>query len=472
MIKNLLSNISSIIKNKVGKDSDFKEIARGGSTAFVINLAGLLIGYLFVLLVSKIYGNSSAQVYGQYVLISLLIRIGSIITRLGTDTAMLQQTAGLASIGLWKNIKVINTKLIRINCVTGFIVLLLLAMFYNLWAKLFKVNSVDVLISGILIVPMALGLFYSQSLRGLKKIGISSFLQNSSLPILNFFFLLMVLPFIKSGNKLFKDMPLISFYLSIIVTMALGIYYWRKYFPLKKFPDAQFEPSRNKSYKDLLKLSYPLLLAESMIFIIVWVNQLMLGFLGTPKDVGIFNLCVKYAMLAAMPLKAVTTIGAPKFSEFYFKQDRQGLKNIVVRTTKIIFWMSIPVVIFYLVFPGFLLNIFGNSFSVGTTALMLLSLGSLVNVMTGDTGTLLQMTGKQVVLQNILIVSLVFNVTVNSILIPRYGITGAAITSFLCSCINNFSMTWYIKREFGFYGIYFPFLFNSKFKFKTKTSMQ
>src|SRR4029078_332437 len=100
----MFSNLLLTLNKKFAKDKDVKEIAKGGSIALMMNMIGMGIGYLFVLQVSALYKDSSAAIYGQYILVSLLLRIGSMFTRFGTDTSMLKYTAGFASKKLWGNI--------------------------------------------------------------------------------------------------------------------------------------------------------------------------------------------------------------------------------------------------------------------------------------------------------------------------------------------------------------------------------
>ncbi len=445
-----MSAFLSKIKSKIGKDKDFKEIAKGGSTAFIVNLVGLGLGYLFVILVSRIYKESTAEIYGQYVIVTLLIRIGSILCRFGTDTTMLQLTAAFSTKKLWGNILNVNRSLIKIILVLGIVVTLITLIFCNQLGILLKLPAQLVFISGFFIIPMALGLYYSQSLRGLKKIGISTFLRSSALPIINFILLPVFLIFINKSAAGYKSIPIYSFWASIVITMIVGVIYWRKQVPNLSSGELIYEQEYHKTMRKLFDQSYPLLLAESMIFIGTWIDQLLLGVLGNNADVGIYNVCLKYSMVASLSLQAVNTISAPKFAEYYFKDDFNGLKANVQKTTKTIFWTTIPIVLIYFAFPKFLLSIFGNSFVSGWQAFIILTIGALVNVMTGSVGTLLQMTGKQKTMQNILLVTIFIEAILNITLIPVLGVTGAAIACTVCSCIQNFAMVYYVKKYFGF----------------------
>jgi O-antigen/teichoic acid export membrane protein len=453
----MLATAVKKINSKLGKDKDFKEIAKGGSLSFIINIIGIAFGYLFVFLVSKIYGSESASIYGKYVLVTLLLRVGSILTRSGTDTAMLKFTAAFASKGLWLNVRRINKQFLIIIFILGFIVSLVVIFGAKFWGNLLKLPPNIIIVSGFFITPMALGLYYSQSLRGLKKIGISSFLRTSALTTLNFLLLPLLLLFIPKTSPFFVDLPSYTFFAAIILTSIIGVIGWYRHLPPLN-DDVIFDNSHNKTYKDLFQNSYPLLLVESMLFIGTWIDQLMLGIMGTNEGVGIFNVCVKYAMVASLSLQAVNTISAPKFSEYFFNKDYKNLAKNFRSTTKMIFWTTFPIVAAFIVFPHFFLNLFGKSFNTGSLALILLGIGSLISVMTGSVGVLLQMTGHQKIIQKILLISVITEIALNALLIPLYGVTGAAIASMIGTAMKNFSLSYFVKKYFGFTSIYFPLL--------------
>ena len=68
------------------------------------------------------------------------------------------------------------------------------------------------------------------------------------------------------------------------------------------------------------------------------------------------------------------------------------------------------------------------------------------------------MTGNQNIYAKILLFGAILNVLLNLILIPRYGINGAAIASMSSLTVWNLSMVLVIKKKFGFYTFYIPFV--------------
>jgi O-antigen/teichoic acid export membrane protein len=89
---------------------------------------------------------------------------------------------------------------------------------------------------------------------------------------------------------------------------------------------------------------------------------------------------------------------------------------------------SWPLYLAMAVFAPCILRVFGPEYSSGATALTILSLAMLVNLATGTVGTVLLMGGKSrwVLADKIAVVTL--NVVGNLLLIPHFGIVGAAVS--------------------------------------------
>ena len=191
-----------------------------------------------------------------------------------------------------------------------------------------------------------------------------------------------------------------------------------------------------------------------------WTDIIILGMFKTEGEVGIYNVALKVATLTSITLFAINSIAAPKFAEFYGKKDMKGLREVVLQTTKLIFWTSFPILLVFFFFPSFILGIFGREFEAGAVALMILAFGQFINAISGSVGYILQMSGKHKVFQNIILVATTINIILNAVLIPRYGINGAACASLVSMSFWNLSSVTYIKIHFGISTLYIPGLKN------------
>ena len=93
---------------------------------------------------------------------------------------------------------------------------------------------------------------------------------------------------------------------------------------------------------------------------------------------------------------------------------------------------------------------FGLDFIEGKTALYVLLFGQLINVLCGPVGYILMMTNKQKILRNIIVVSALLNISLNILLIPEYGILGAAFATTASLILWNISSLIYVYKKYGF----------------------
>ena len=91
---------------------------------------------------------------------------------------------------------------------------------------------------------------------------------------------------------------------------------------------------------------------------------------------------------------SINSIAAPKIAEFYANNDIQGLKKTVRHSTKMIFWITTPIVLVFLIFSKIILGFSGEEFKLGITALFILLSGRFFSSICGPVGVVLQMTNK------------------------------------------------------------------------------
>jgi hypothetical protein len=99
--------------------------------------------------------------------------------------------------------------------------------------------------------------------------------------------------------------------------------------------------------------------------------------------------------------------------------------------------ISWPLFLALATFAPFVLGVFGPAFAAGQSALLILSLAMLVNLGTGNVSMVLLMGGKsgwQLLNQG---VSLAANIALNLWLIPRYGMSGAAVAWGVAIAVDN-----------------------------------
>lgn len=450
MLNRINSTTTQIINNYALKlkDIHLKELLHGSSTAFILKIVGMLFGYVFALLITRNFG---AHAMGIFALSTTALSIFSIVGRLGFDTALLRFVAEYSSQNRWDLVKEIYIKSMKIVVPLSLLLSVILYLASPYMAKhIFHKEYLSFYfrIVSFAVLPMVLILINSQTLRALKKIKEFSFLQNISNFLFASIFLAVLLVFTKQ-----QSIPVVSYILALFLGAVVSQILWQKN---AKLGAVQYE--KIVKLKTILNVSLPMLLSSSMFFIMNWTAIIMLGMFKTDAEVGIFNVAVKIATFTSITLFAINSIAAPKFAEFYGKREMKGLGKIAQQSTKLIFWTSFPVLLVIFLFPSFILGIFGQEFKTGIYALILLTIGQFINAISGSVGLILQMTGKQKVFQNIILTATLFNVVLNAILIPKYGINGAALANMFALVFWNLSSVIYIKLSMNINTLYIPVL--------------
>ena len=434
---------------KALKDQDFSELLKGSGISFILRFGGLAVGYLLTLVIANLFG---AKGLGDYVLAITILRLFTLLAKLGLDTTSIRFIASFASQNKWSSIFRFRKQVVIILSFSTVIASLFMYFLAEPIADLINTNYKYIKLNAFLVLPLSFFMLHYESLRGLKRIAEFSFFYVMSQALFTVVSLLIIYQFTTTS-----DVPIYAYFVSVIIVSILSFLSFK--YSVKKLSDGQESADLEiRSYENLLKISIPLMFAQSVQFIIAWTDKLMLGSMSTSEEVGIYHTAFKLSMFAAVALMSINSIASPKFAEMYAKNDMKGLRKIVRQSTKMIFWTSVPLVIIFFMFPEFLLGLFGEEFKVGVNAFILLSCGKLFSSFSGSVGNILQMTGNQNILAKILLFAAILNIVLNLYLIPKYGIDGAALASVISIVVWNSGMILAVKKKLGFYTFYIPFM--------------
>jgi len=200
---------------------------------------------------------------------------------------------------------------------------------------------------------------------------------------------------------------------------------------------------------ELLKSSVPLFWVAFLSMMINWMAVFSLAIWGTNEDIGVFAIAIRVAMLISLVLLPVNSISAPKFAALYEKKDLMALGSMARNTTTLMALMASPLLILCLIVPGWIMGIFGKEFAGGGYLLAIMAIGEFINVATGSVGYLLMMSGNERIMRNNVIFIAVLSVVLNVILVPSFGVTGAAISIAICLSLMNLISALFVWLRLG-----------------------
>ena len=189
--------------------------------------------------------------------------------------------------------------------------------------------------------------------------------------------------------------------------------------------------------KEFWAFSAPRGVAAAFQITIIWFDLLLLSHLRDATEVGIYGAASRAVTIGTFALQAIRLAIAPQISRLLARGDRAQAQTVYQTATWWLIVVSWPLFLSLAVFGSALLGVFGSGFDQGATALAILSMAMLVNLGTGNVTVVLLMGGKSS--WNLLntAVALVLNVGLNLVLIPRFGMEGAAIAWAVSIIVDN-----------------------------------
>jgi O-antigen/teichoic acid export membrane protein len=175
-----------------------------------------------------------------------------------------------------------------------------------------------------------------------------------------------------------------------------------------------------------MAIALPIFLVEGFFNLLTNVDIIMVGHYMPPDQVGVYYAAAKTLVLVHFVYYAVKSGSAQRFSQYYASGDRTKLVAFMRDTLHWTFWPSLGMAIFLLIFGRPLLSLFGPTFAVGYPLLFILMVGILVRASIGPAETLLMMAGQQKIAAVVYTLTFAFCVILNVVLIPRFGLVGAA----------------------------------------------
>jgi len=427
------------------RDIHLKELFKGSSIAFTFKIFSILLSYVFFYILAKNFGAVGLGVFNTCFTILILT---TVIAKLGLDTAIVKYIAEYVAKDNKHDIGRLYFISFFLIILTGIILGILIFFFSSKLSILFFENDSQgklFKIIGFSIVPFSITQLNSEYYRGLKKIAAHSSLQNGTV-----YFIILVLVLVLTRYFQGVDIVIYSLLFTSLFLMLLSTAFILKKIYSYKPQVSRVDIKTRINKRQLLSVSVPMLFSNSLFLVMSWTDTLMLSAFHGEDTVGIYNIALKIATLNTIALIAINSIASPKFSEIYSSEGKRRFKRIVQQTTVLSWMVSLPIFVIILLFPENLLNIFGHEFVIGKYALIILSIGQIISAFSGSTMIVLNMTGREKAGRNILIVTVILNITINYLLIPRFGIIGAAIATMSSTIFWNIVSVIFIYKSFGF----------------------
>lgn len=167
----------------------------------------------------------------------------------------------------------------------------------------------------------------------------------------------------------------------------------------------------------------------------------MVGRFMEPDKVATYFATVKLLALVHFVYFSVKAGAAQRYSELMHTTDHNQLALFARDTARWTFWPSLAMALVLLLLGKPLLYLFGTEFTEGYPLLFIMVVGVVARASVGPAESLLNMAGKQKICAAVYAVTLIVNICLSIVLIPAYGLTGAACATAISMIFEAATLT-------------------------------
>jgi O-antigen/teichoic acid export membrane protein len=198
-----------------------------------------------------------------------------------------------------------------------------------------------------------------------------------------------------------------------------------------------------------IKTALPLAIVDSFFILLTYVDTLVLQAFVGPSDVAVYYAATKTLALVNFVYFAVSAASAHRFSEYHAAGERDKLTTFLAQAIRWTFWPSLALAALMLLLGKPILMLFGPGFADGYHLIVIMSVGLVARAAVGPAERLLNMIGQQKTCAAIYGTAFAVNLALCLLLIPRFGLTGAAIATTSAVLTESTLLFIVAKRRLG-----------------------
>jgi O-antigen/teichoic acid export membrane protein len=417
-----------------------KSFLKHSGLAFIVRVFGALAGFLMSIVITRILSVEESGLF--FLGFAICSAIGMLCT-LGLTTALIRFIGGYHAEANWGVIKgVFNKSLTAVLMTSIGVALAIFVCSAFISNNLFdKPQFENILVVMAFAIPsFAVYQLVAFAFQGLHKPVTSVFLQNISNQVLVVITLTISSAYIMDLTTIFVA---IIFTGAAFVTVLIALIKWFSNENLAVVADYT-------QTSELAASAKPLFLMMLMAMLVQYNGQIISGVYLSASDVAYFAVAHRISMLTSFVLMAINLVAAPRFAASAKLGKTEELRSTSLFCSRIMIIMATPVVVFMYFFAEFLMGLFGEEYTRAAHLLRILIIGQFINVITGSVGYLLNMTGHEKDMRNVVFFSGPLALGLGVVLTPIYGTTGAAVATAIALASQNLLAVYMVKKRLGF----------------------
>lgn len=175
--------------------------------------------------------------------------------------------------------------------------------------------------------------------------------------------------------------------------------------------------------------------------------------LASPAEAALYTAATRFVVLGQLFVQAVQQALAPHLSSLFARDETAAATSVFQAATR---WSMIAAWPLYLVLAAFapvLMGVFGAGYGVASDVVVILALTMLLATACGPVDSVLLMSGRSWLSLGNNTVALIVDVVLNLLLIPAYGVRGAAISWSVAIVVRNLLPLVQVRRHLGMWPV-------------------
>jgi O-antigen/teichoic acid export membrane protein len=421
------------------KDVLARTIVTGAAGTVLLNVAAVLLNLMLVILLSRLLGPSG---YGAYASAFAWAFILSFVAVLGLGPLVVRQVASYHSFESWGLLRGMlrrsNQSVALASALTMAVAGCVGWLVYGSQPELLHAFWI-----ALLLIPLiAFATLRQAALQGLGRVVLGRAPETIVAPAL--FIGLAAAAAGALGDGFSAGWAVAMQVVATFCALCIGVLLLRRHLPAQvRSATREYETAAWRRSGLSLVLFNILMAANAQ------VGTILLGAMSSAADAGVFNVATRTTTFISFITLAVSYPLMPVVARLYASGEVVRVQRIVVRTARAVLVFALPAGLILVVAGPTILGVFGSGFSDGATAMRILAVGEVVNVVTGFGALVLLMTGRESDLTRCVAVGAALNLGLTATLIPVLGVEGAAIGTAAGLTSANLLMTWYAWRRVG-----------------------
>ncbi|MEQ8229005.1 MAG: oligosaccharide flippase family protein [Rhodospirillales bacterium] len=410
-----------------------------GAKIFAVNIAGAGLAFVSHILFARWL---SLESYGTYVFALSWLNVLCIAVQAGMNLSVIRLIAEYRANGN-------RTAMQRLITFSNFVILtlgsttIIFGTAIVLWAQSSASDEMRMTLYLALALTVVMALIQQRTavLHGLEKVVQSVVAFEIARPVI-----LLAAVFIASRLLTIDAALLMSVNLAVSTGFLILFMFYAR---LCILAQAQAPDQPVPHWRHWLNVSLPYIAVTGLTILLTQMDILMIGHMLGTEAAGLYAPAAKVALLAIFPVVAIRQRFGPMAARMFAEKAVGALQNRMNTATLLSVIACLGVLAFILPGRGLILGLFGPEYLPGESAVLILATGYLIYSIMGATEMFFLVGPFERINALVVSATLALNLVLNFLLIPPFGIEGAAMATIAAIVFRSMVAAIMVHRRTG-----------------------